>query len=158
MAKYTTQFRVTPTVQASAYSGNKMLCAPIVISGVAVSPSMAVQVKSITAISLGAFGDRIDYLFFRGTPAITNGINQDCNISTANLQATGQFIETAAATSFTPGSLGGGTTVAMSTIHPNNLVLQADALGNITMVVIHKGTTAPSSTSAFTFIVDFEQL
>jgi len=156
--KYDYQFRITPAVQASVYTADRMLCAPFLISGVTVPPNLTLAIKSITAIYLTAGAPALDFIFFKRDVTITNGINQICNVSNADLQAHGCFIESLGTGTWVSAALGG--TPRIATIHPQNLTVNSDANGIIKVVIMTRtaGLPTPASTSDFTFVFDFEVL
>lgn len=155
--KYDYQFRVTPAVQASAYTANRMLCAPITIQGPFLPPNLTAAIKSITVVNLSASAPALDFIFFKEDVAITNGINQSCNVSNSDLQNHVTFIDQIAASAWVTDALGSGT-IRLATVHPNNLTVNASAAGVVKMAVLTRTAITPASTSDFTIVIDFEIL
>ena len=155
--KYDYQFRLTPAVQASAYTPNRMLCAPFTIQGPFVPPNLTAAIKSITIVNLAASAPALDFIFFKDNVAITNGINQACNVSTADLQNCVTFVEQVPASAWITDVLGSGT-IRMATFHPNNLTVNSSAAGVVKVAVLTRTAITPASVSDFTIIIDFEIL
>lgn len=154
MANYKFEYRVTPTVQASLYTADRMLCAPFLITGL-VQPSNAVKIHGITVIDLAGSNPTLDFVFFTKDVAITNGINQACNVSNADLQAAGTLIERVAASTYTASAL--GSTQTISSTHPNNLVFSSQS-GTLKCAVMVRTTPTPSTTSQYTIVFHCESL
>lgn len=154
--KYDYQFRVTPTVGTSAYTANRMLCAPITIQGPFVPPNLTAAIKSITVINQSASAPALDFIFFKDNVSITNGINQTCNASTADIQNCLTFVEQLATAAWVSDAL--GTTTRLATIHPNNLTVNTSAAGIAKLVVMTRTVITPAAANDFTIVVDFEIL
>ncbi len=154
--KYDYQFRVTPAVQASAYTANRMLCAPITIQGPFVPPNLTAAIKSISVINLSATAPALDFVFFKDNVSISNGINQTCNATTADIQNCATFCEQLGTGAWVSDVFGTNTRIA--TIHPNNLTVNASSAGIAKMVVMTRTAITPGSTSDFTIVIDFEIL
>lgn len=155
--KYDYQYRVTPAVQASAYTANRMLCAPIVIEGPFLPPNLNAAIKSISVINLAASAPALDFIFFKDDIAISNGINQACNPSTADLQASATFVEQLPTSAWITDALGSGT-IRMATVHPSNLTVNSSAAGKVKLAIMTRTAITPGSTSDFTIVIDFEVL
>ena len=155
--KYDYQFRLTPMVQTSAYTANRMLCAPFTISGPFLPPNLTAAIKSITVVNLAASAPALDFVFFKDDVAISNGINQSCNVSTADLQNCVTFVEQLGTGAWITDALGSGT-IRLATIHPNNLTVNSSAKGVVKIAVLTRTAITPVTASDFTFIIDFEVL
>jgi hypothetical protein len=155
--KYDYQFRLTPAVQASAYTANRMLCAPFTISGPFVPPNLTAAIKSITIVNLAASAPALDFIFFKDDVAITNGINQSCNVSNADLQNHVTFVEQVGTGAWISDVLGSGT-IRMATVHPSNLTVNSSAAGVVKVAVLTRTAITPASVSDFTIVIDFEIL
>ena len=155
--KYDYQYRVTPAVQTSAYTANRMLCAPIVIEGPFLPPNLTAAIKSITVVNLSASAPTLDFIFFKDDVAISNGINGTCNVSNADLQNCVTFVEQLGTGAWITDVLGTGT-IRMATIHPNNLTVNSSAKGKVKMAIMTRTVITPASTSDFTIVIDFEVL
>lgn len=157
LVRYDYQFRLTPAVQASAYTANRMLCAPFTIQGPFVPPNLTASIKSITIVNLAASAPALDFIFFKDNVAISNGINQSCNVSTADLQNSVTFVEQVGTGAWISDVLGSGT-IRMATVHPSNLTVNSSAAGVIKVAVLTRTAITPASASDFTIIIDFEIL
>lgn len=155
MANYKFEYRITPTVQASIYTADRMLCAPFLISGL-VPPSSSIKIHGITVIDLAGSNPTLDFVFFTKNVTISNGINQTCNVSNAELQANGTLIERVGAATYTAGALGSTQTIAST--HPNNLVFSADSSGVLKVAVMVRTTPTPATTSQYTIVFHCESL
>lgn len=158
--KYDRQFRVTPTVQASAYTLGRQLCSGIEIAGVVIPPNQTAAIKSISIICTTAvanFAPTLDLVFFKRVVTNAAGPNVAATVSVADIVAHTTFVErlnmaTAAATVNANGYV--------VTAHPNNLTVNADTSQSIFMLPIVQAGTAltPAATDAVTFVIDFEIL
>lgn len=155
MATYKYEYRITPAVQASLYTADRMLCAPFLIPNIP-APSRAVKINGITVIDLNGSNPTLDFIFFSGAVDITNGINQTCNVSNAQLQTYGSLIERVAAATYTASALGG--TVTMASTHPANVILEADSGGTLKCAVMVRTTPTPATTNQYTIVLHLETL
>lgn len=156
MAKYQYQYRVTPAVQTSIYTTNRQLCAPLTLSGVAVPPNMTLAVKSISVIDMAGANPALDFIFFKKDVAISNGINQTCNVSQADMKEHCTLIERVGAAQYTASAF--GTSESIATVHPSNLTVNADAAGLVKLVVMTRTAITPATTSQYTIVMDLEVL
>lgn len=157
MATYKYEYRVTPAVQAGLYTANRMLCAPFLITPALPLPSRAVKINGITVIDLAGSNPTLDFIFFKGAVTITNGINQDCNVSDSELQNYGSLIERVGAASYTASALG-STAQTIASTHPSNLVINSDNGGFLKCAVMVRTTPTPTTTGQYTFVFHLETL
>ncbi len=158
--KYDSQFRVTPTILAGAYTLGRQLCSLIEISGFAIPPQQTCAIKSISVIcttAVGTFSPTLDLIFFKRAVTNATGPNVAPTITNADFAAHATFVErlpmaTGAA------NIGGSTYI--TTVHPNNLTVNADTGQSIYLLPILQAGAAltPGATNAVTFVIDFEIL
>lgn len=154
--KYEYQYRVTPTVLTSLYTTNRQLCAPLSLAGIVRGPNMTVNIKSITVIDLGGANPALDFIFFKKDVAISNGANQTCNVSQADMREHCTLIERVGAAQYTASAF--GTSESIATVHPNNLTVNADAAGIIKVAVMTRTAITPATAAQYTIVMDLEIL